>query len=288
MIYIVASELRTYLAREPFAAKYGPIKEKVELTTYRNLTSIEFPPESTFLLCSVSSFSPAQHAIACQWEAEISAHREVRILNRPSLVRPWHEQMLLISEAVGAAAQVWPLANHFAEPRYPIMLRQQTSNYQVESPVLSSGDELNEIFDRMVMAGADPKAIYAVLTPESEGHPANSATTSLVKIGEAVFTIGDVPHPAAFSSMRDLVEKSPMDAAAFDFVLTAGDPCLWRIDDDLGRILPNLIQSPGLSRSASSDQALMAALVALDDRDSSSAGVSITLDPFLVKAVLTG
>jgi len=283
VIYLVASELRAYLAREPFAALYRPISDRLKLASYRSLSTLEFAPESTFLLCSVCNFSPTQQTIAQQWESALSAHDGVRVLNRPSRIPPWPRQMQQIAEAGGDAAPVWPLIEQIARPRFPMMLRQQTSDFQVESPLITSQDDLNEILDRMVMAGADPREIWAVQVPDSDGHSGGSATTSLVKLGKAVFKFGGSVLPEDFARMKAIIDASPMDAAAFDFVTTKSGPCLWRIDADLGRILPNLLHT---SNAHMPDQALMTAIVALDDRVDSSAKGSISLDPKSIEIAL--
>lgn len=139
--------------------------------------------------------------------------------------------------------------------------------------MLQSSATLAEVIDRMVLGGAEIDSIFAVRPPR-ENLPRASA--SLLRIGNAHFPMAAQREPHLLDAMLDLVRALPLETGAFDFLIDEHGLYLWRIDDELGRVLP-ILSDPVGSRTIP-EKMLFDALLALDSFESRARPGAIDLD----------
>jgi hypothetical protein len=261
MLYVVSTENRTYLALEPFAVKFKAAKGSIELRTYRSLLADPLQEPAAFLLCSVGSFCGPQRDVALLWEAAAMDRLPgLRILNRPSRIPAWFDALEELRSQGVATARARPLDRFLECPVFPAVLRQQTSEGSIESPIIGTASELPEVLDRMALAGGSPTEIHAVELPSEAANSGPVQAVSLLKMGEAHFTVGNV-HPETLRAMESVASALPHDAVALDFIVADGKPVLWKLDDDLARLLPDLVAHGDSPRRA--NPSLIEALLAL-------------------------
>ncbi len=282
MVFLVSTDLRIRLARPPFEARYPQVRDRVGLKPYAELLASAFDLGATHVLCSVSCFSAVQRRVAQLWEAAVARRcPQARIVNRPSLVPHWTDLMALAQRNGHRTAATWSLADQLREPRFPIVLRQQTPEFQLDSPVIDDPEAIPEIVDRMVLAGGSPEGFLALSAGTAMRGEFHSLTT-LLRIGEATFPSGEPAGYGDLEAMKAMAMNLPLEVAAFDFLVDERGPLLWRIDDELCRLLPGLVDP----RRAPSDAPRLEALANFGEATECGGRESIEIDVDSVQAAL--